>query len=445
MKTTSGRRALGAIGSTLILGLGLMAAGAFAPPPGPLSAPAQAGPLSGLFRFVEDTDGGRPEPSAIITLTFSSGRVVFNSLRPSGVQADTGVFTVQGNRVTVRLDHLSLGCQNKVYLFNGTTLSLPFKVLSAGDGFSIWTKVGASEKKESEQAEEKEGERGEKGDQGEEGREGRGRDGKAGRDGAAGRDGRDATGPTKKIESVSELVGDWEGKGVGAEVRFRRQAAMGGGMFNVMTLTTKHAVEFFFHVFPDQHIEGEGVVYYNLEPDLSGVEALAGAVKGLLGLMPFPSAPALKEGDWGKAAGSVSDKMASGTLSAGGVTSPSYSYKMRQAPQKRHFKVVGQAYESQTGAFLIHLEALGDYFLKAGLSQPDNKLWVDYEVNLVREESSFPTWSPFLKGADGDALVRASAGGAVMVADSEFSGTHRNGVRPWEEYTFTWSARKAGS
>ena len=67
-----------------------------------------------------------------------------------------------------------------------------------------------------------------------------------------------------------------------------------------MTLTTKHVVEFFFHVFPDQHLEGEAVILYNLEPDLSGVDALAGAVKGMLGMMPFPSRRLSREGRLGQ-------------------------------------------------------------------------------------------------------------------------------------------------
>ena len=137
--------------------------------------------------------------------------------------------------------------------------------------------------------------------------------------------------------------------------------------------------------------------------------------------------------------------MAAGTLSAPGVTSPSYSYKMREAPQQRHFQIRGKAYKDNQSVYKIHLEAFGDYFRAADMSNPDNKLWVDYEVNLQRDQSSFPTWSPFLNGTDGDAIIREAAGGAVIRADSEFSGTHRNGVKAWEEYTFTWSARKAGS
>ncbi|MCX6560499.1 MAG: hypothetical protein NTZ26_08280 [Candidatus Aminicenantes bacterium] len=382
-------------------------------------AAAQAGKLGGVFNFVEDSDGGKPEAGAIVTLTFADGNVVFSSLRPGGVQADKGTYVIQGNRITLRFDKMPFGCQDKIYIFDGESLSLPMKILTAGDGYSIWKKTGET-----------------------------GTSGGQGQGGTKGRDGRDTgkmTGATKPIESFTELEGDWEGKGAGAEVRFRREARLGGGKFNVMTLTTKHIVEFFFHVYPDQHLEGEGVILFNLEPDLSGVDALAGAVKGLLGMMPYMSPPAPeKKGDWGKAAGSVSDKMASGTLSAGGVTSPSYSYKMREAPQKRHFKIQGKAYRSETGVYKIHLEALGDYFRAADLTNADNRLWVDYEVNLKREESSFPTWSPFLKGADGDGLIRASAGGAVYIADSEFSGNRRNGVKPWEEYTFTWSARKAG-
>lgn len=107
------------------------------------------------------------------------------------------------------------------------------------------------------------------------------------------------------------------------KILFRRQATLGKGKFNVMTLTTKNATEFFFHVFPDQHIEGEGVI--------------------------------------------------------------------------------------------------------------------------MKEEKSFLIWSPFLEGADGDGIIREFAGGAVTMAESDFSGKHRNGVKVWKEYTFTWTARKAES
>jgi hypothetical protein len=240
--------------------------------------------------------------------------------------------------------------------------------------------------------------------------------------------------PSLPVSELNELVGDWVGKGAGAEVRFRRQASFqGGSEFNVMTLTTKHATEFYFHVFEDGSIKGEGVILYNLEPDLSGVDALASTVKGLIVMMPMPAAPG------SGALSQMADKMAGGMTSAPGVTSPSYSYKMRNAPQQRRYIITGRAVK-KNNKWYIRLETTGEYKLSDGTV--DNKLWVDYEVNLVHEEKSFPTWSPFLKSESGDGRVRKAAGGTVYMADSEYSGTHRDGVEPWQEYTFSWTARK---
>jgi len=72
----------------------------------------------------------------------------------------------------------------------------------------------------------------------------------------------------------------------------------------------------------------------------------------------------------------------------------------------------------------------------------DNQLCVEWEVNRVRETKPFPCWSPFLKSESGDATIRVSEGGTVFMADSSFSGSHRDGVKPWQEYTFTWRARR---
>ncbi len=376
---------------------------------------AQAKP-QGEYLFVSDSDGGTAGSGARVTINFGASTAVVIAVKPDDQFTDQGPYTIQGNQITIKLPLLNINVSGKPFVLSGSTLVLPFKVFSEGNGTSTWTKSFASSFGPN--------------------------SGNKGKDGDPGKNVNDDKGT---IETPSELEGDWAGKGVGAEVRFRRQAVIGKGKFNVMTLTTKHATEFFFHVFPDQHIEGEGVILYNLEPDLSGVDALAGAVKGMLGMMPFPSAPSLKEGDWGKATGSVSGKMASGTLSAPGVTSPSYSYKMRSAPQQRHFKIRGKAYKVQYNLYKIHLEVPGDYCRAADLSNPDNKLWVDYEVNLIKEEKSFPTWSPFLVKPEGDGIIRKSAGGTIYMVDSEFSGTHRDGVKPWEEYSFSWSARKTTS
>ena len=232
--------------------------------------------------------------------------------------------------------------------------------------------------------------------------------------------------------TLKRMVGDWTGKAAGAEVRFRRR----GGGITVMTLTTKHAAEFFFTVRADGSIAGEGTVLYNLDPDLSGVEALAGAVKGLLSLMPMPSVPGA-----GKVTGHFGDAMTGAMQGVGGVTSPTFSYKMKNAPQQRHFRITGKVYQ-RGEEWRIRLESAGEYFTGSDLKAMDNQLWVEWEVNRVRETKPFPCWSPFLKSESGDGKIRVSEGGTVFLADSSFSGTHRDNVSPWQEYTFTWQARR---
>ena len=386
--------------------------------------------LSGTFVFKGDSDGGKPRENAVITITFSMGQVVLNAVQPGEVVTDTGIYRVNNDKITIRFNKMSFGCENAFFMYDGKNLSLPFKVLSDGAGYSFWEKAGSSSDKNDGKKGDKKGADDGKGKKGSKG-------GESGRSSGSSNSGVNSKGSSSApVETFEELVGDWGGKAAGAEVRFRRRASFAGGQkFNVMTLTTKHAAEFFFHVFPDGSIKGEGTILYNLEPDLSGVDALAGMVKGLIGMMPMPSAPG------GGALGSVADKMTSGMTSVPGVTSPSYSYKMKDAPQQRHFKIKGKVYREGNN-WKIHLETTGDYYRSPTSKSPDNKLWVEWQVNYYRKESSFPCWSPFLRGSKGDAVVRKAAGGSIYIAESEVSGKHRNGVQVWQEYTFSWMARK---
>jgi len=386
--------------------------------------------LSGVFIFKGDSDGAKPKANAVITLTFSSGQVILNAIQPGETVTDTGRYRINGDKINIQFNEMSFGCENATFIFDGKNLSLPFKILSEGTGYSFWEKAGSSSTQNDDKKGDKKGADDGKGKKGSKGA-------KSGTSSGFSKSGTSSRGSfTAPVKSLEELVGDWGGKGAGAEVRFRRQASFAGGRkFNVMILTTKHATEFFFHAFPDGSIKGEGTILYNLEPDLSGVDALAGMVKGLIGLMPMPSAPG------GGALGSVADKMAGGFTSAPGVTSPSYSFKMKDAPQQRHYKITGKVYRVGD-TWKIHLETTGNYYRSPSARAPDNKLWVEWQVNLQREEKSFPCWSPFLRGSKGDAVVRKSAGGSIFIAESEVSGKHRNGVRVWQEYTFSWMARK---
>jgi hypothetical protein len=145
-------------------------------------------------------------------------------------------------------------------------------------------------------------------------------------------------------------------------------------------------------------------------------------------MMPFP---------WMTRAPATSG-LAKGIMDAKGVTSPSYSYKMVGAPQQRRFKITGKVYK-YGNEWKIRLESDGNYL--AGKNQ-NNDLWVEYSVNLVTERSKFPTWSPFLKSDSGNGTIRLAAGGQIFLAESVASGKQRDGVRVWQEYTFSWYARK---
>lgn len=390
---------------------------------------------TGTWRLVRESDGQTPKKGATVTLTFSGGTVSLKAVMPGETVTDSGTCTVSGNLITVRFNEMGFGCDRASFTLNGNQLTLPFKVLSEGAGSSVWSKGGSLSGFS--------GDGGGTGGTGTSGSSGSTEGSGSGGDTGGGSSGTgtnpggfDPSNPaagSKQLDAgkcpLEKLVGQWSGKAAGAEVRFRRQASFGGNAkFNVMTLTTKHGCEFFFYISKDGTISGEGIILYNLDVNLDGVDALAGAVKGLLGMMPFPSmthAPA-------------TSGLAKGIMDAKGVTSPSYSYKMVGAPQQRSFKITGKVYK-YGNEWKIRLESDGNYL--AGKT-PDNTLWVEYSVNLVTEKSKFPTWSPFLKSDSGNGTIRLAAGNQIYLAESVASGKQRDGVRIWHEYTFSWYARK---
>jgi len=161
-------------------------------------------------------------------------------------------------------------------------------------------------------------------------------------------------------------------------------------------------------------------------------------------------------------------------LSIPGVTQVQYHYKgLPNGPEKRVFAIKGRLVVAGDGARL-ELEQDGDV-------QGDKRLKVEYQVNYKTDRATFPTWSPFRK-AGGRArpsgvmtlrehrqvpqkrTFRDQATGKSMTVDVpvdvttthrldlnlpfatfEEAGYRRDGVKPWHDYEYYWSAIKVTS
>ena len=244
-----------------------------------------------------------------------------------------------------------------------------------------------------------------------------------------------------KAELLKEMEGNWVGHGAGEEVRFRDPNGL-------LILTVKHKTEFFFHVDEEGKIEGEGTIEYDLERNTTGLNNLAATVRGLMGLVPMPSAPGSSPQS------EVAGKMGEQAMDAPGVTQIQYDAPhLKYGKEIRRFKFTGRiengrwvkidkdlnyaGNDIKTKEKLMYLDEVLNFTLVDGT--PNNTLIAEYEVNKVKEEATFPCWSPFLKEPG---ILRSGPGG-IWVVDFQEQGTHRNEVRVWEEYGYIWMARKA--
>jgi hypothetical protein len=103
------------------------------------TAPQQKG-LTGTFTLVKDSDGTTPKAKATVTLTFHSGVVSVSAVQPGETVEDTGTYVVAGNLITITFKEMEWEANKQPFTFNGCTLTLPFKALSAtpGPGTSTW-------------------------------------------------------------------------------------------------------------------------------------------------------------------------------------------------------------------------------------------------------------------------------------------------------------------
>jgi hypothetical protein len=169
--------------------------------------------------------------------------------------------------------------------------------------------------------------------------------------------------------------------------------------------------------------------------------------------------------------------MAGAMLSVPGVTQVNYEYKgLAKGPESRRFKLKGNL---SGGKMTLNMD--GDVYVG------DKNLVVQYMVNWKREQTTFPTWTPFIESEGGDVqdqgnmriLERTVVTGTCdevnakrqalgappdptckdsgvphevtvahdMSMGSPFAtfhktGEHRNNVKVWHEYEYFWYAHQ---
>jgi len=525
---------------------------------------AQVSAPSGSYSFVSDSDGGKAGKGSSVTLTFTNGSAVLNAVKPGENFNDQGTYRVSGNLITISLPQLGVEVNRQPFTLTGTTLVLPFKVFSEGDGSSTWTASGQGSGTKN-QPPGDDGQGGKKGGEnpgGDSGQTGPGNPGQG-----PGNPGQ-GTGrpnpqpgpgagpmPLPSQESLTKLAGVWQGWGASYEVRFRRK--------NMMSVAVKHATLFTIGVNDQGEIDGGGVIAYDMDPDLCGVANLVKYTNmGINVLAKLPEfynlskeigeaykltgegtalmkeaaakqaanevakegaeeaakegkaflheanhfvanafANILKEqfkgygahmiekmgeddkeeGEERKRAGCTSvgpgtlgeataqvgasaveslpvgPNMPMGVPMIPGVTQVQYNYKgLEHGPEERLYKIKGNV-GMWSGEMRMVLKQSGDVF------DGDKNLIVQYQVNYKTEKQPFPAWSAFTNKPGviwmsngpktppppeevqqlGQKMgMSLSAADGSAFAYMEDTGTHRNGVKPWEEYEYVWVVQK---
>jgi len=172
----------------------------------------------------------------------------------------------------------------------------------------------------------------------------------------------------------------------------------------------------------------------------------------------------------GSTAGGVAEgmdptEMVNLMLSVPGVTQVTYAYKaLPNGPESRRFRLTGYIEPGASGGVAtMHLSMNTD-----DVSGGKKNLEVDYMVNYKWSQGFFPIWTPFpdkpaqvqLSGnvtlpkqswGDGEGEGKGEEGApeppTKLAMKTPFAmyhatGTHRNGVVPWQEYEYFWFAHK---
>jgi len=153
----------------------------------------------------------------------------------------------------------------------------------------------------------------------------------------------------------------------------------------------------------------------------------------------------------------IGPNMPMGVPMVPGVTQVQYNYKgLEHGPEQRSFLIEGNV-GMWNGETRMTLKQSGEVF------DGSKDLTVVYQVNYKTDKNKFPAWSPFTnkpgviwmsngpKTQEPPEQVQQlfqQMGAKLPTADGsvfaymEDTGTHRNGVKPWEEYEYIWFVQK---
>jgi hypothetical protein len=101
--------------------------------------------IAGNYLLLKDSDGSHPKKNATIVLTFAgglTGSLKMLAVQPGETADDTGIYSIQGKRITMTFKDMEWAADHQSFEFDGCTLTLPFKALSGsiGSGTSTWRK-----------------------------------------------------------------------------------------------------------------------------------------------------------------------------------------------------------------------------------------------------------------------------------------------------------------
>ncbi|MCE5194507.1 MAG: hypothetical protein LLF28_03480 [Nitrospiraceae bacterium] len=104
--------------------------------------------LAGSYSLIKDSDGTTPLKNASVVITFkgkNSGSISLLAERPGEVVEDIGKYSINGKLITITFNEMEWEAKKKPFVFDGCTLTLPFKALSGspGPGTSAWIKNDA--------------------------------------------------------------------------------------------------------------------------------------------------------------------------------------------------------------------------------------------------------------------------------------------------------------
>ena len=237
-----------------------------------------------------------------------------------------------------------------------------------------------------------------------------------------------------KTAPADTYAGKYKGRGASEEVRFNRPG--------ILTLTVKHNTDFSFKIDPAGNVTGDGQITYDLTPNTQGLDSIVASVRGAMSMTPGAAGAAMSAMNQaadvaGKAADASDAAGNTGRKRPGGL---SYTAThLKNGPEIRYFHFKGHVDKTSHDGeqqLRLTLEIDGDYKRPDGTADP--KLIAEYEVNGEKTETSFPCWSPFLKGFG---TLKKGDGGVWSVEFSE-KGTHRNDTKVWQEYGYYWLAQQ---